>query len=85
MYYPQEPKEPNGCIQTLTITRLILGMLLVPMGLILGAILALLLAFYALTVNPLLALLVVAIGGGIVYAAGRWEHHRIKRDYPRDE
>ena len=85
MQYPQSSREPNGCFQTLLISKLIIGMLLVPLALILGAVLALLLTFYALTVHPLLALLVILLCAGGLFGLAKWEHRRIARENPTDD
>ena len=85
MYYPQAPKEPSGCMQTILITRLILMVLFVPLLLIMGCILAVLGAFYALTIHPLLALFVVLLGVGIIVGLGRWESRRIAKEAPPDD
>jgi hypothetical protein len=85
MYYPQAPKEPSGCAQTFTITRMMLGILLVPIALIMGVIFAVLATFYALTIHPLLALLVILVGAAIIIALARWESKRVARESQRDE
>ena len=85
MYYPKESKEPSGCMQTLVISRVILAILLVPMGIILGAIIAVTLTFYALTVNPLLGLLAIVIGASILIGLAKWELSRVAREQPRDD
>lgn len=85
MYYQPPPKEPSGCMQTITITRVVIGILLVPMALIMGSIFFILIAFYALTVHPLLALLVLLAGGAIIVIAGKWESHRVAKENPRDD
>lgn len=69
-------------METLLITRIVFSMLFVPFLMILGAILAVMLTFYALTIHPLLALLVF-IGVGVVFVlAMKWESARIRRDHP---
>jgi hypothetical protein len=85
MQYPQSSREPNGCLQTLIISKLIIGMLLIPLILILGTVTAVIGTFYALTVHPLLALLVILLCAGTLYGLARWEHHRVSREIPRDE
>ena len=85
MQYPQSSREPNGCFQTLIISKLIITMLLVPLFLILGAVLAVLATFYALTVHPLLALLVIALCAGILVGVAKWEQRRVAREIPRDD
>jgi len=85
MYYPQEPKEPGGCVQSIVITRMIIGMLAIPVGLILGAVLAVLLALWALTIHALLGLAVILGGILLLLAVARWESNRVGRDIPKDE
>jgi hypothetical protein len=85
MYYPQDPREPSGCAQTVTITRMMLGILLVPIALIMAAVLAVLLTFYALTVHPLLALLVILLAAATILGLARWESRRAARDTTHDE
>lgn len=85
MYYPQAPKEPSGCAQAFTITRAVLEILFIPIVLIFGAIIAILLAFYALTVHPLLALLVVVISAAVIIYLARRESRRAAKDFPSDE
>ena len=82
MYYPQSPKEPSGCAQAFTITRAVLEILFIPIVLIFGSILAILFAFYALTIHPLLGLLVVVLGATIIVSLARWESKRAARDIP---
>ena len=81
MYYQQKPpKEPSGCMQTIIISRLVMGILFVPILIVIGAILLIMLAFYALSIHPLLALLVVAIGAVIIVAVARWEGRRVEKE-----
>jgi hypothetical protein len=85
MYYPQRPREPSGCMQSVIITRMILGILLVPMAIIIGAILALLVALWALDKSPLLALGFLVLCGFGLMVAIKWESRRVGRDVPPDE
>jgi hypothetical protein len=85
MYYPQEPKEPSGCMQTVIITRVIFGMLALPMAIIGGAMAALVITFYTFTVSPALALIPLAISVLAVLAFARWEQRRIQREIPKDD
>lgn len=85
MYYPQNPKEPSGCMQTIMVTRAILGILAVPIGLIFGLMILITTAFVALSVSPFLALGVVALGLLIAGAIIRWERKRVDRDFPTME
>ena len=85
MQYPQYSREPSGCLQSLIISRMILAMLLIPMALVIGTVIAVLLTFYALSISPLLALLVVGSAVGLIVFVGKWEARRAGRDAPRDE
>ena len=85
MYYPQNPKEPSGCMQSIMITRAILGILAVPLLLIFGLIVLVTLAFIALATSPFLAMAVVAFGGLIVAGIIRWERKRIEKDFPTED
>jgi len=81
MYYPQQQKEPSGCMETLLITRIVFGMLMIPFLMILAAILAVVLSFWALTVHPLLGLLVVVICGVVFVAILKLEQRRVERQH----
>jgi hypothetical protein len=85
MQYPQAPREPNGCLQSLVISRLIIGMLLIPMALIIGCVVAVILTFYALAAHPLLALLVIVCSVGIIVGLAKWESWRVTKDMPPDD
>ena len=85
MYNPRPQKEPSGCLQTIIISRIIFQILLVPMLLVAGGIAAVLLFFFALTVNPLLGLLVVVIVGVGLYLFGRWEQKRVPQGPPPND
>jgi hypothetical protein len=82
MYNPRPQKEPNGCLQTLVITRIILQILFVPMMLVAGGIAAVLVFFFALTVNPLYGLAVLLVVGFLLYLLGRWEASRTPQGPP---
>jgi hypothetical protein len=86
MYYPQEPKEPSGCMQSLIITRVIFSMLALPVAIIAGAMFALAITFYMFTVSAPLALIPLAIGVLGVIGFARWEKARIDKEMrPRDD
>jgi uncharacterized membrane protein len=84
MYYPKASKEPSGCMQAIIISRMIVAILLIPIGLIIGAIFAVMLALYALSVHPLLGLAVFVAGLLLLLAAVRWESRRVSREIPPD-
>ena len=85
MYNPRPTKEPSGCLQTLIITRIILQILFVPMLLVAGGITIVLLFFFALTLNPLLGLLVLAVIGVLLKLLGKWEERRVPQGPPRND
>ena len=81
-YHPPPPSEPNGCIQTLVISRMIFMILLIPMVLIVGVLFAVMAIFVAYSRHPVLGLVVISIVGSLVYVVLRWERHRVERDHP---
>ncbi len=87
MYYPQQegPSEPSGCFQTLVISRMIIGILLVPIMLIGGAIIAVLVGFYLLSIHPLFALLFILAAAAAMIGVARWEGRRIAKERPPDD
>ena len=85
MYYPQQPKEPSGCIQSLIISRMNIQILAIPLALIMGSIFAVLLALYALTISPFLGLAVVVFFVLLLVFLVRWEGDRITRNAPKDD
>jgi hypothetical protein len=85
MYHPPPPKEPNGCIQTLVISRMILQILFIPILMIVGGIVALLVFIYAFSASPLLGLGVLVLGFGVLVAIGKWEWRRVGKEIPPDE
>jgi hypothetical protein len=84
MYNPRPTKEPNGCLQTIIITRIILQILFFPLMLVAGGITCVLLFFYALTVNPLLGLAVLVLIGVLLYLLGKWEARRSPQAPPKE-
>lgn len=85
MYEVPPPREPSGCVQSLVISRMIFQILLVPILLILGAIIAVLLMLWALSESPFLALAIVIVAALVLVALARWEARRIKREMQQDE
>ena len=85
MYNPRPTKEPSGCLQTLIITRIIMQILFVPMLLVAGGIGAVLVFFFALTVNPLLGLGVLVLAGVGLYFLGKWEANRVPQGPPPND
>ncbi len=69
-------KEPGGCMEVLIISRAVFGILALPLGIILGAILGLVLLFWLFSVHVLLGLLGIAfLAAGVAWYA-RWERRR---------
>jgi membrane protein YdbS with pleckstrin-like domain len=81
-YHPPPPSEPNGCVQTLVISRMIFMILLIPVLLIMGVLFAVMIAFLAFSAHPVLGLIAVITVGIVYYVAVRWERHRVERDHP---
>jgi hypothetical protein len=85
MYYPQQQKEPSGCMETIVITRIVFGMLMLPLAMIVAAIFAVVVAFYALTIHPLLALLVIVVCGALFVGFVKWETARVRKQMPPED
>ncbi|HZQ35314.1 MAG TPA: hypothetical protein VFD32_05240 [Dehalococcoidia bacterium] len=85
MYYPKEQKEPSGCLQTLIITRVIFGILAVPLAIIGGVLFTIGMTFYLFTVSAPLALIPLGLGVVAVYGLARWERKRIEKEMRRDD
>jgi uncharacterized integral membrane protein len=81
-YHPPPPSEPNGCLQTLVITRMIFQILLLPLVMILGMLIAVMLIFFAFSENPLLGLGGILIIGLLIYLFVKWERIRVDREHP---
>ena len=84
-YHPPAPKEPNGCLQTLVITRMIFQILAIPIAMILIGLVAVVILLYAFSESPLLALLVIVTLGFVIYAIAKWEQRRIQREMPPED
>ncbi|HLG12263.1 MAG TPA: hypothetical protein VI876_10945 [Dehalococcoidia bacterium] len=84
-YHPPPPKEPNGCLQTLVISKMIFQILAIPILMIFIGLVAVLIFLYAFSENPLLALLVLAIFGFVMYLIMKFEQRRIERELPPED
>ena len=82
MYRVPPPKEPNGCLQTVVISRMIAVILFVPLLLIFGGILSVVLAFYAFAEHALLGFGLLLSVVVVLTVVARWEYARVKRDLP---
>jgi hypothetical protein len=67
-------------MQTLIITRVVFGLLAIPVAIIGGAMLALTMTFYLYTVDAPLALIPLGLGAASVVALYRWEQSRMPKD-----
>ncbi len=85
MYYPQQQKEPSGCLQTVIITRIILSILFIPLFMIGSAIFLIILTFYLFTISAPLALIPIVTGALGLVALGRWEQRRVAKENPPDD
>ncbi len=84
-YHPPPPNEPNGCLQTLVISRMIFQILAIPIAMILGTLTGIMVFLFVLSESPLLALLILVIIGVVIYAAIKWEKARVERQIPPDD
>jgi hypothetical protein len=84
-YHPPPPREPNGCLQTLVISKMIFQILAVPIMLIMIGLVGVIVFLYAFSESPLLALLVLVGFGLVFWGLMKWEHRRIEREMPPDD
>jgi hypothetical protein len=70
-------------MESLLVMRILLGIVLIPTVILIGAIIALIGAFYALQVHPLLGLLVVGVCAAVLIGLALWERNRVARDLTR--
>ncbi|HEU0073061.1 MAG TPA: hypothetical protein VFS30_03550 [Dehalococcoidia bacterium] len=81
-YHPPGPSGPNGCIQTIVISRMIFMILLIPVLLIISVIFAVMAVFVAYSRHPVLGLAVICVVSTLIYIVIKWEQHRVERDHP---
>lgn len=70
---PPEEEEPRGCRDVLVLTRAAFGVLLIPLGVLVGAILAIVLLIYLFSRFWLLGVAGLALIGLGIYLYARWE------------
>jgi uncharacterized membrane protein len=75
---PPSDQEPRGCREVLALTRAAFGVLLVPLGIIFGVIVALVLIFYLFSRSWILGLIGLAVVALGIYLYARWE----RRHFP---
>jgi membrane protein implicated in regulation of membrane protease activity len=81
-YHPPPPSEPNGCIQTLVISRIVFGILMIPLLMIIGVLFGVMIFLIAYSTHPLLGIAVLAVIGLAIYAFAKWEQRKVRQDYP---
>ena len=81
-YHPPPPAEPNGCLQTILISRMIFGILAIPMLLILGVLVGVVLTFIAFSEHVLYGLASLAGSVGFISLLLQIERRRSARDHP---
>lgn len=79
MYYEQKPPEekPPGCLDVLVLTRAAFAVLMWPLLALFAAMTGLILVIYLFLVNPVLALIPIALLLLAALAIARWERRRL--------
>jgi hypothetical protein len=72
----EEEHKPPGCLDTLFIIRIVLGVLFWPLAAMIFVLADLALIFYALTTNPILVVIPVGLTAVALLAFARWEATR---------
>lgn len=84
-YHEQRPgPEPDanpGCLDVLVITRVVLGILFLPIAAIVLVIMDIGVIFYAFSIHSALALIPIAVTVAAIWAFARWDRNR---DRPPD-
>lgn len=79
-YYGQSPppdeKEPGGCRDVFILTRVVFGVLFLPLAVMLGIILGLVLVIYLWSIFWLFGILVIVLCAIGIGAYARWERRR---------
>jgi hypothetical protein len=70
---PSPDQEPRGCREVLILTRAAFGVLLIPMGILLGAIFTVILLVYLFGKSWILGVLGLAVLAAGIYLYARWE------------
>jgi hypothetical protein len=81
VYYGRsEPpeEEPQGCLDVLLLTRSAFGVLLVPLGILIGVLAAIGLIVYLFSRFWLLGLLGLAVAAAVVYIYAQWERRHFR-------
>ncbi len=75
---PKKEKEPGGCLEVLTISRAVFGILAIPLAVLIGVLLIIVAVVWLFSIFWLLGLLgIAAIAGGIA-AYARWERNKYR-------
>jgi hypothetical protein len=70
---PPEEEDHRGCRDVLLLTRAAFGILLLPMGILLGAMAGVGLLIFLFSRSWLLGLLGIILLAGVIYLYARWE------------
>ena len=70
---PPPDEEGSGCRDVLLLTRAAFGVLLIPLGILFGALLSVAVIVYLFSHSWLLGLLGLVLGGVGIYLYARWE------------
>jgi hypothetical protein len=79
---PEEEKEPGGCLEALILTRAAFGALLLPVGILFGALGGLVAVLFLFTVHALLGVLALVALVLLVALYARWERGRFRSGPP---
>jgi hypothetical protein len=79
---PEPEKEPGGCMEVLIITRAVFGILALPLGLMVGVILAIVVIVALFSTNTLLGLVGLAVIAAAIAGYARWERRKFRSGGP---
>jgi len=82
MYYgrsePPPEEEKSGCRDVWLLTRAAFAILLIPLGILFGAIIAFSLVVFLFSRATILGLLGIALIAALIYVYARWERHHFR-------
>jgi hypothetical protein len=82
MYYgksePPPKEDKSGCRDVFSLTRAAFGILLIPLGVLVGAVAVIILLVALFSHGPIFGLPGIALVAAGIYAYARWERHHFR-------
>jgi hypothetical protein len=75
---PPQEEEPHGCLDVLLLTRAVFGVLLVPLGILVGTLVGIGVIIFLFSRSWVLGVAGLVLVAAAVYAYARWERHHFR-------